>query len=100
MGIEVTVFYKVTVICVRICSFPFVSTLYCVVFTNISKLLNDFTEQVVVAVTYMWECSLRNRLCLSRRRYINIVMDFRLGVKYVSKYILLQFNYYYYYYYY
>jgi hypothetical protein len=78
-----------------ISSFPFLSPLYCVVFPYFSKIINHFTEQFDVAVTYMWECSLRNRLCLSRRRYINIVMDFRIGGKYVSKYILLQLYYYY-----
>jgi hypothetical protein len=45
-------------------------------FQQINK--RHFNEQFDVAVTYICECSLRNRLCLSGRRYINIVTDFRI----------------------
>jgi hypothetical protein len=72
MGIDVTVFYIVTDICMEIRSLPLVLSHVLrdvFLFQQVNK--PRFTEQIDVTVTYIWECSLRNRLCLSRRRYCN-----------------------------
>jgi hypothetical protein len=85
IGIDLIVFYKVTG---HFCGNNFISTSFSFVLRSISLFPQvykpRFTEQVNVAATYIWECSLRNRVCINRKRYINIVLDFRIRVIYCN----------------